>query len=373
MLMLLAFGGVALPGEAEERFAEEERIHGEAVAAGGERVLQDVILVLAEVFDDVLLDVAERFLVNGGQCGLLASGRVERSSIRLGGSGLVEEDDLAQDAEAGVHAAFLDEVAELGVVDGRVGLSPLEEVVAHLVGEIDEVELLEIEAALGDGARGLVIIVPREAGDGDAVALEDELVSSADVLVEAVLGIFNEVEELASVEFAPGGHRKAFFAEHGTKAGLGREDLLGGGFGAERDGLFVGADLGETTDRQLSLVLVAEAMQDVDHVGANGVVGVDEGDPFAGGELDTGIAGAGEALVRLMDDLDTAVLLGEDIAKGATHVGGAVVDEDNLEIGVDLLANGLDAALENLGDIVDRDNDGDDWEIFVAAHACATH
>lgn len=51
--------GVLLPSEFEGGETELEGAHGEFVAAGGEGVLENVALVLLEIFDDVALGVLE--------------------------------------------------------------------------------------------------------------------------------------------------------------------------------------------------------------------------------------------------------------------------------------------------------------------------
>lgn len=101
-------------------------------------------------------------------------------------------------------------------------------------------------------------------------------------------------------------------------------------------------------------------MERVDHVWLNRIVGIDESDPFAGSDFEAGIAGSGEALIRLMDDLNAGIFLGKNVTEGPTHVGRAVVDKDNLEVWVDLATDGFDAALEDFRDVVNRDNNRDD-------------
>lgn len=77
------------------------------------------------------------------------------------------------------------------------------------------------------------------------------------------------------------------------------------------------------------MVVGTEVEQMLDEIGTDGVVGVDEGDILAFGDLETGVAGGREAGVFLVNDTNTGVALGVNITKSATHVGGAVVDEDN--------------------------------------------
>lgn len=335
-------GGVFLPGVAEGGEAELEGTHGELVAAGGEGVLEDVIFVLAEVFDDALLGVFKRLVIDAV-------------------FPFLEHDDLAQDAEAGVHATFVGEVLKELLVGGGAGFTPLEDVVAHLVGEVDEIHLAEAEALLGDGVVVLIIVVARKRGDGDLGALEDELIGGADVFVEAAVWEVNEVEEFAGVELAPGRHRETILAKHGAEALHSVENLLAGGDGFFRSALRIGVDFAETADGEVELVLITEAVEGVDHFWLDGIVGVDKGDPFAGGNLEAGIARGGEALIRLMDDFDAVIFLSEDVTERSAHIGRAVVDEDDLEIRVDLPADRLDATLEDFRNVVNRDDDRDNW------------
>lgn len=82
-----------MPSIAEGGEAELEGAHGEFVTARSERVFENVRFVLTEVFDDALLGVPERLVVD------IVLPRFEH-------------DDLAQDAEAGMHAALVSEIEE---------------------------------------------------------------------------------------------------------------------------------------------------------------------------------------------------------------------------------------------------------------------
>ena len=90
-LYLVALGGVFLPGIPKGGEAELQRAHGEPISTRGERILEDVTLMLAEVFNNCLLGVFEGFRVN--------------AVIPL-----LEHDDLAEDTKTGVHATFLSKV-----------------------------------------------------------------------------------------------------------------------------------------------------------------------------------------------------------------------------------------------------------------------
>lgn len=297
--------------------------------------------MLAEIFDDALLGVPQRLVVDiVFPC--------------------FEHNDLAQDAEAGVHAALVGEIEQELLVGSGARFTPLEEVIAHLVGEIDEIHLAETETLLGNRVVILIIIVAGQRGDGDFRTLEDEPISRADIFIETALGKTDQVEKLAGVELAPGGHRETVFAEHGAETLHSIEDLflgMGGWLGGVS---LIRVDFAEAADGQVEPVLVAEAMERINHFWPNRIVGIDESDPFAGGDFEAGVAGGGEALIRLMDDLNAGIFLREDVAEGSTHVGRAVVDEDDLEVRVDLATDGLDAALEDFRDVVNRDDDRDD-------------
>lgn len=90
------------------------------------------------------------------------------------------------------------------------------------------------------------------------------------------------------------------------------------------------------------------------------VVTVDEGDEVASCEVETGVASAGETAVFLVNNFNAGVLLCENVAKLAAHIGRAVVDEDDFEVLVGLGEDGVNATLEEFGDIIDRDDNGDE-------------
>ena len=168
------------------------------------------------------------------------------------------------------------------------------------------------------------------------------------------------------------------FTEHAGEAGGSSEelDLVGGGGNVGEvvsaaefelgalvevgEGFRIGRKLAEAGDRQFSLVLEAEVEKEFDEIGLDGVVGVDECDKITGGKIESGVASAGKAAVLLVDDLDAGVFLSEDIAKLLAHVSGAIVDEDDFEVFVSLSKDGINAALEDFGDVVDRDDDGNE-------------
>lgn len=116
----------------------------------------------------------------------------------------------------------------------------------------------------------------------------------------------------------------------------------------------------EGADGHFGAILLTESEETFDKVGLDRVVGVDKGNVGASSDGEAGVAGGREALVFLMDDFNTGVALFVDVAKFAAHVGGAVVDEDDLEMVIGLGKDGVDATLEELRDVIDGDDDGDE-------------
>lgn len=97
-------------------------------------------------------------------------------------------------------------------------MRPVEEIIAHAIGEFDEIEFAQGEGLVSDGVVVSVIEVFLSRGDADFWALEDELIGRADVFVDFANGKTDVVEKFAGIEFAPGGHGKILFAEHSGKA-----------------------------------------------------------------------------------------------------------------------------------------------------------
>ena len=131
--------------------------------------------MLAKIFDD-------------GGFGILKRDAIDLIAM------IVDHDNLAEDAEAGMHAAFLREIFEHDAIGIGARFTPGEDIITHLVGEVNEIHLMKTETLLGDGIIILVIIILTSRGDGNFVALEDELISSTDILVEAVIRKSHEVE-----------------------------------------------------------------------------------------------------------------------------------------------------------------------------------
>ena len=113
------------------------------------------------------------------------------------------------------------------------------------------------------------------------------------------------------------------------------------------------------------MVALNEAVKVGEEMSGDSVVGVNEGDELAAAGGEAGVAGAGKTLVGLMEDAGTGVAGSEAVADVAADVGGAVVHEDDLEMGIGLGPDGEKAALDGFGGIVNGDDDRDEGEIRV--------
>ncbi len=88
------------------------------------------------------------------------------------------------------------------------------------------------------------------------------------------------------------------------------------------------------------------------------VVAVGEGYPLATGVVEAEVAGGGDAAVGLVENADAGVTGSIFVADGGAAVGGAVVDEQQLKVGVGLRQYRVDAPPQILFGIVDGHYDG---------------
>lgn len=234
--------GVKLPGGGESGETEEEAAHRQAVTTSGGGVLQNVVFVVTKVAHEILTEMVE-----------LVGGEASLAGKFGGGLGAGrDEDELAQDTETGVATA----AAQIGV---KIWVTDLE-LVAHLVGECDEVKLLAAEGLVGDRGRVLVVIIERAGGVGNLGAGEDEAVGGADVFVEHAERELNMAEKRAGEEFAAHGHNEAVFGEHGFQGALGGE--VGGEMGVGDKVLAtVGVDFTDGAEGDFGVVALDEAVK----------------------------------------------------------------------------------------------------------------
>ena len=87
------------------------------------------------------------------------------------------------------------------------------------------------------------------------------------------------------------------------------------------------------------------------------VVAVHKADKFAGGALQTVVSGVGETAVGLVKDPDPRIPALPSVAKCPGAIGGAVVDQEDLEILMGLLHQTVQTPVQILGNIINRHND----------------
>ena len=163
-----------------------------------------------------------------------------------------DEDELAQDAEAGVAAA----TTQVGI---KIGAEDLE-LVAHLVGEGDEVKFLAAEGLVSDRGGVLVVIIERAGGVRNLGAGENEAIGGADIFVEFAERKLNLAEEGASKEFAAHGHSETVLGEHGLQGALGGE--AGGEMGVRDEMLAtVRVNFADGTEGGFGVVALDEAVE----------------------------------------------------------------------------------------------------------------
>lgn len=163
-----------------------------------------------------------------------------------------DEDELTQDAEAGVAAA----TTQVGI---KIGVTDLE-LVAHLVGEGDEVKFLAAEGLVSDRDGVLVVIIERAGGVGNLGAGEKEAVGGADIFMEFAERKLNVVKEGASEEFASNSHGETVLGEHDLQGALGGE--AGGEMGV-RDEMFatVRVNFADSAEGGFGVVALDEAVE----------------------------------------------------------------------------------------------------------------
>ena len=95
------------------------------------------------------------------------------------------------------------------------------------------------------------------------------------------------------------------------------------------------------------------------------IISIEEKGVFAGGMLDTGLAGEVKPLVALVGDGSDAWIfccgMSDDFGSG---IGAGVIDDNRLEIRKCLVAETVKALLEIIFDIICGDNDGNFRHIF---------
>lgn len=257
---------------------------------------------------------------------------------------------------------FVDEGAGFGV-EGVVGEDVLK--------DFDLVEGGEGEVAggvagvLADADKGL----EEDAGGRVAEAAEGELEVFGDVAAELGTEAADLVEEGAGNK--DGGGPDGLAGEDAVVEGAAEDEVAcgrgmrvsggeevgweGAEFGGGRPGA-VGDDA-EVGKGELEVgVGEVEVELLLEFVGAPQVVVVAEGDPGGSAEVNAGVAGRGDAGVRLAVEADGRA---EVFEGGVEGCGGAVVDDDDFGWGEGLGEDGRDGLAEEVGTVVGGDDDAD--------------
>ena len=116
---------------------------------------------------------------------------------------------------------------------------------------------------------------------------------------------------------------------------------------------------GHGPDRDVRAARVQRAGEPFVALREHGVVGVAEREVAALGVRHAGVAGRADAAVRLADQPDVAVLTGQPPGHLGRAVHGAVVDQDDLEVGVGLRQQAVDTRLELADGGVERHHDAE--------------
>lgn len=262
-----------------------------------------------------------------------------------GGAGVDEVAGFDAEGDATVDAAFptdasFGEAMRVFFVEEGFGFP-----VAHLLFEVFP--------------RGGAAVVPDEGGAGEAKGEADIAESPAEVDIIAG-GLEDGVEaadlfegrffdgEMATGEVLGGG-----VIEHDVGGGAG-----GGGGEGEAAGVGLGGEVGSADGGVVGLGIGAGEPGEPLGIGLAVVVGVSEN--LAGGLFGSVISGGGEAAGIEVEGADA----GHFIEESGCFIGGAVVDDDDFEVGVVEGAAGIEASGEAGGAVAGADDDGEAGGIF---------
>lgn len=262
-----------------------------------------------------------------------------------GGAGVDEIARLDAESGATVNAAFPADAAfgeTVGVFFEEEGFGTA---IAHLLFEVFP----------GGGAA----MVPDEGGSGEAEREAGVVESPAEVDVVAC-GLEDGIEaadlregglfdrKVAAGEVLGGG-----VIEHdvGGRAG-------GGGGEGEAEGVWRGREIGSADGSVPGFGISVGEPSEPLFVGAAIIVG--ESEDFAGGVLGSVIAGGGEAGGWEVEDVE--IFLPVEESGGA--ISGAIIDDDDFEVGVVDVSAGFEAGGEPVGAVAGADDDGESGWVF---------
>ena len=127
--------------------------------------------------------------------------------------------DLAEDGKASAHTTFIGDVLKVGVL--------LIDIVAHLVGEFDEVKFTFVEGLVDNRIIMMDINIVFVGDENNFICFYDEFISCADVFVKSIGRKFGVFEIIGREEFHGGRDHEAIFLEHISESLFCGENLLG--------------------------------------------------------------------------------------------------------------------------------------------------
>ena len=207
---------------------------------------------------------------------------------------------------------------------------------------------------VGEGCGVLAVVVSSLAKD-DERGMEVVQTSGVVVAVEAAGGIERETlvdggfDHIESVERPVEAKAESLFP---TPLGRGASD------GIEHFGAIGFVVLNELEDGTLGMGLPKGRVGLLQSVGGKPVVGIEHGDVFPSGKLESEVSGDGlTAVDGGMEHLKAGVGCGILLQDGRGRVGGAVVDTDELAVGKGLSAKGIEALPQVAFGVVHRRED----------------
>lgn len=111
-------------------------------------------------------------------------------------------------------------------------------------------------------------------------------------------------------------------------------------------------------DDHIGIVGYCLTVQLLEHPRGYPIVGVDMDEVFAPGVVETYLTSRTDTSIILMEDAHTTILGGILIADGSTAIGTAVIDKQELEVGMGLGQKAIDTTTEGLLGLIYGDDDG---------------
>ena len=170
--------------------------------------------------------------------------------------------NLSEKGESGSHATFVGDIYEFWEF--------FIDIVTHLIGESDKIELVVVKIR-NDGVAIMMIVIVALWKKNDIFGLHNELIGSANIFVEFVDWEFGILEERDGIKFHSGRNHKTVFFEHCREGLWSSEGLLGVTM-IEVSSFARRVDFFERTDGYFGIMFMKGGEHGVNHVWFYGVV-----------------------------------------------------------------------------------------------------